>query len=126
VNWRAIGCGGLAAVVFVGIGLLGMSLAFSRLEGCPDRLQWGANGYLPLGATTDQPAFADGGEPVEIGSTFIGLTTRRVYGPPGSVPITSLASGAVFEQPQHIVLDCDDGTFQEYVGELSSGSSSSP
>lgn len=119
MNWRAIGCGGLAAAVFVGIGLLGMSLAFSRMEGCPDRLQWGANGYLPVGATTDRPAFADGGEPVEIGSSFIGLTTRRVYGPPGSVPITSLASGMVFEQPQRIVLDCDDGTFQEYAVEPS-------
>ena len=49
VNWRAIGCGALAIVVFLAIGLFGMSLAFSRLEGCPDRLQWGDRAYLPAG-----------------------------------------------------------------------------
>lgn len=123
MNWRAIGCGLLAAAVFVGIGLLGMSMAFSRLEGCPERLRWGAEAYLPVGATTERPAFTDGGEPVEIGSTFIGLTTRRVWGPPGSVPISSLGPGMAFEQPQRIVLDCDDGSFQEYAAELSSEAS---
>ena len=47
VNWRAIGCGTLAIVVFLAIGLWGMSKAFDRLEGCPDRLQWGDRVYLP-------------------------------------------------------------------------------
>lgn len=123
MNWRAIGCGVLAAAAFVGIGLLGMSLAFNRLEGCPDRMQWGDLGYLPFGAVTDEPSFADGGEPVEIGTTFIGLTTRRVWGPPGSTPISSIAPGSVPDRPQEIVLDCDDGTFQEFRAELSSEAS---
>jgi len=123
VNWRALGCGLLAAIVFVAIGLLGMSMAFSRLQGCPDRLQWGDAAYLTVGDPTEEPAFADGGEPVEIGSTFFGLTSRRVWGPPGSVPMASVPSGSVFERPQAIILDCDDGTFQEYRGELSSGGS---
>ncbi|MEO6059793.1 MAG: hypothetical protein ABIQ05_07480 [Candidatus Limnocylindria bacterium] len=120
MNWRAIGCGLLAATVFVAIGLLGMSMAFSRADGCPERVQWGDAGYLPVGSETTEPAFADGGDPVEIGSTFVGLTTRRVWGPPGSVPYGSIASGSVFEKPQQIILECGDGTFQEYRAELSS------
>ncbi len=120
MNWRAIGCGLLAATVFVAIGLLGMSMAFSRADGCPERVQWGDAGYLPVGSETTEPAFADGGDPVEIGSTFVGLTTRRVWGPPGSVPYGSIASGSVFEKPQQIILECGDRTFQGYRAELSS------
>ena len=108
MNWRVIGCGSLAALVFVGIGLLGMSMAISRLDGCPVRLQWGDRSYLPDGAPEAAPRFPDG-SPVEIGSTFIGLTTRRVWGPPGSAP-SQLAA----DRPTRIVLDCDNGTFQAY------------
>ena len=108
MNWRAIGCGLLAAAVFVGIGLFGMSLAFSRLDGCPSLLQWGDRAYLPRGAVSASPSFAEG-SPVEIGSTFMGLTTRRVWGPPGSSP-----SPLAADRPDLIILDCDDGTFQAY------------
>jgi hypothetical protein len=108
VNWRALGCGALAIVVFVAIGLFGMSLAFSRLEGCPDRLQWGDRAYLPAGVPAAEPSFAEG-SPVEIGSTFIGLTTRMVWGPPGSAP-----SQAAADRPNRIFLDCDDGNVQAY------------
>jgi hypothetical protein len=108
MNWRAIGCGSLAAIVFVAVGLLGMSMAFSRLDGCPDRLQWGDRAYLPTGSPAEAPSFAEG-SPVEIGSTFIGLTTRQVWGPPGSAPSTSAA-----DRPDQIFLDCDDGSVQRY------------
>jgi hypothetical protein len=108
MNWRAIGCGTLAIVVFVAIGLLGMSMAFSRLEGCPDRLQWGDRGYLPAGSPAAEASFAQG-SPVEIGSTFIGLTTRRVWGPPGSAP-----SQSATDRPYRIFLDCDNGRVQAY------------
>jgi hypothetical protein len=108
VNWRAIGCGTLAIAVFLAIGLYGMSLAFSRLDGCPDRLQWGDRAYLPSGGPAAEPRFAEG-SPVEIGSTFIGLTTRRVWGPPGSSPSTAAA-----DRPRQIILDCDDGSVQRY------------
>ncbi len=111
MNWRAIGCGGLAIVVFLAIGLYGMSLAFSRLEGCPDRLQWGDRAYLPDGTPATGPSFAEG-SPVEIGSTFIGLTTRRVWGPPGSSPSADAA-----DRPDRIFLDCDDGSAQAYAAE---------
>ena len=120
MNRRSIGCGLLAALVFVAIGLYGMSLAFSRLDGCPDRLQWRDKSFLPVGAAARAANFRDGGKPVLIGSTFIGLTTRRVWGPPGSAPVGSGASGVGHSLPARIILDCDDGTFQEYRGELSS------
>ncbi len=104
MNWRAIGCGTLAIVVFLAIGLWGMSKAFDRLEGCPDRLQWGDRVYLPAGSPVPEPSFPEG-SPVEIGSTFIGLTTRKVWGPPGSGPSPSAA-----DRPSRIYLDCDDGS----------------
>jgi hypothetical protein len=104
VNYRAIGCGTLAIVVFLAIGLWGMSKAFDRLEGCPDRLQWGDRVYLPAGSPVPEPSFPEG-SPVEIGSTFIGLTTRKVWGPPGSGPSPSAA-----DRPSRIYLDCDDGS----------------
>ena len=125
MNRRAIGCGLLAAAVFVAIGLYGMSLAFPTLEGCPDRLQWRDRGWLPVGSPAQEPIFGAGDTPVLIGSTFIGLTTRRVWGPPGSVPLGSqppgtVATGSDHGPPQRIILDCDNGTFQEFAGELSS------
>jgi hypothetical protein len=111
VNWRAIGCGTLAIVVFLAIGLWGMSKAFDRLEGCPDRLQWGDRVYLPSGSPRPGPSFP-GGSPVEIGSTFIGLTTRQVWGPPGSAPSQSSA-----DRPSPIYLDCDDGSVLLFAAE---------
>jgi len=104
VNWRAIGCGTLAIGVFLAIGLWGMSKAFDRLEGCPNRLQWGDRVYLPAASPRAEPSFAEG-SPAKIGSTFIGLTTRQVWGPPGSSPSESAEN-----RPDRIYLDCDDGT----------------
>ena len=104
MNWRVIGCGTLAILVFVAVGLWGMSKAFDRLDGCPDRLQWGDRVYLPSGSPRPAPSFAEG-SPVEIGSTFIGLTTRKVWGPPGSA-----ASPSAADRPAAIYLDCDDGS----------------
>jgi hypothetical protein len=104
MNRRAVGCGTLAIVVFLAVGLWGMSKAFDRLEGCPDRLLWGDRVYLPTGSHRPHPSFAEG-SPVEIGATFIGLTTRKVWGPPGSAPSESAA-----ERPMRIYLDCDDGS----------------
>lgn len=111
MNWRVIGCGTLAIVVFVAVGLWGMSKAFDRLEGCPTRLQWGDLVYLPSGSPRPDPSFAEG-SPVEIGSTFIGLTTRKVWGPPGSDPSPSAA-----DRPAGIYLDCDDGSVRFFAAE---------
>jgi len=111
VNWRAIGCGTLAIVVFLAVGLFGMSKAFERTSGCPDRLQWGDRAYLPTGSPRAEPSFAEG-SPAEIGSTFIGLTTRKVWGPPGSGPAASAG-----DRPDRIFLDCADGRVQAYEGQ---------
>lgn len=111
MNWRAIGCGGLAIVLFLGVSLWGMSRAFDRPGGCPHRLQWGASIYLPAGSPAADPSFAEG-SPVEIGSTFTGLTTRQVWGPPGSA-----TSPSASDHPGRIFLDCDDGSVQLFAAE---------
>ena len=110
MNWRAVGCVLTGIGIFLAITLFGMSLAFSGAKGCPPRLQWGDRSYLSDGAPTDGPAFEVPGEPVALGSTFIGLTTRTVFGPHGSQP-----SAAAADRPDEIALDCDDGTFQTYA-----------
>jgi len=111
VTRRTLGCGVIAAAAFIGLGLLAMSMAFSRFEGCPSRLQWGDRAYDPDAPPLPSPSFADGGQPVDIGSTLIGLTTRQVWGPPGSD-----APSAAYLRPSRIILDCGNGTFQEYRG----------
>jgi hypothetical protein len=98
VSRRAIGCGVLAVVVFVGLGLLALSMAMTR-AGCPGRLQWEAQGYALEGTPAPSP-FA-GSE--AIGSTFIGLTTRRAFAVP---------SGDA--RPLRLALECGDGTYQTY------------
>jgi hypothetical protein len=107
MNWRAIGCIALGSIVFVLIGIVGLNLATSRL-GCPDRIQWKDLSYRPVGAPGPSPATGLG-TAVKLGSTFVGLTTRDIYGPPGSSPSTSAA-----DRPDVIAMDCGDGTFATY------------
>jgi hypothetical protein len=90
--------------------LFGMSLAFRQAEGCPPHLQWGPASFEPRGAPTAAPSFDEAGEPVPLGSTLIGLSSRAVFGPPGSRPADD--AGA---RPDQIALDCGDGTFQTYA-----------
>jgi hypothetical protein len=118
VNLRAIGCIVIGSLVFIGIGLFGLSLAVTRM-GCPDYLQWAEVGYRPDRAATSSPTISDvaGEHPVEIGTTFIGLTTRKVYGPMGTDP-----SNPEAERPAQIVLECGDGTYQTYLSESAQGS----
>lgn len=99
----------LAIGIFLAIGLFGMSLAFRSEPGCPDRVQWADRTYLVDGSPAPSPAFSEPGEAVGIGSTFMGLTTRRVFGPPGSSPSTEAD-----DRPQTVAMDCADGTFQTY------------
>lgn len=122
MNWRAIGCLGVGIVLFVGIGLVGLNLATSRV-GCPSRLVWGDEAWDAHGALTAEPRIGSAGEePMEIGATLIGLTSRRVYGPPGSAPVT----GAANDLPAQLSLECGDGTFQAYRAALSRGSPPTP
>lgn len=98
MNRRVIGCGVLSVVVFIGIGLFGLSMATTR-AGCPGRLQWDAQSYGAEGNPAPSP-FA-GAE--SIGSTFVGLTTRRAY---------AIPSGSA--KPERVALECGDGTYQTY------------
>lgn len=109
MNMRVIGCGTLAAVVFVGIGVLGILLAGAPAE-CPERLPHEPSAYDPVGPPTSEPVLAGFDEPLEAaGSTSFGLARWEVYVEPGFAPA---ASGEAL--PQRIVLDCGDGTFQAY------------
>jgi len=108
VNWRAIGCIGIGSVVFVLIGILGLNVASSRI-GCPDRLQWRELSYAPIGTPAPSPQAGGSGAAVKLGSTFIGLTTRDIYGPPGSSPSASSS-----DRPGVIAMDCGDGSFLAY------------
>ena len=110
MNWRAAGCLVLGIGAFLGIGLLGLSLALRSEPGCPSTVLWADRTYLTTGSPAPSPAFGGAGQAVEIGSTFMGLTTRQVYGPPGSSPSTEAD-----DRPATIAIDCANGTFQTYA-----------
>ncbi|HEY7331761.1 MAG TPA: hypothetical protein VH859_02250 [Candidatus Limnocylindria bacterium] len=108
MNLRAVGCAVVGVAVFVGLGVWGLSLAFQDAEGCPPSLQWEDRAYVAEGTPAPSPDLGPG-DPVYIGSTFMGPITRRTYGPAGSSPSTDAA-----DRPSLIALDCADGTFQVY------------
>jgi hypothetical protein len=108
VSGRALGCIVLGAIVFVLVGLAGLNVASNR-TGCPGRLLWGDHFYEPIGTPAPSPQTGPGGAPVKLGSTFIGLTTRDIYGPPGSSP-----SGQSDGRPAVIAMSCGDGHFLSY------------
>jgi hypothetical protein len=110
MNWRAIGCLGAIFGTFVALGLLGMYLAFRGQTGCSANVQWADRVYLAEGTPAPSPAFDQPGPAANIGSTFFGLTTRTVYGPPGSSPSTAAA-----DRPRIVSIDCGDGTYQTYA-----------
>ena len=112
MNRRAIGCLVIGIAAFLALGLFGLSRAVAP-TGCPDRLQYAAEAYFPKGAPAASPEQGS----VQIGSTFIGLTTRAVYAEAG----TPQPSGST-DPPDRFMLDCADGTFQAYVLSAPSGS----
>lgn len=109
MNWRAAGCAVLGIGAFLAIGLFGMSLALRTQPVCTQTVLWADRAYLAEGTPAPSPAFDGSGAAVDIGSTFIGLTTRRVFGPPGSSPSTEAD-----DRPPVVAIDCADGTFQTY------------
>ncbi len=109
MNCRAIGCGTLGAIVFVGIGLFGIWRASAPAE-CPELLPYQPAAYQPVGSPASEPTLEGIGEGLEhAGSASFGLARWDVYVEPGFAPA---ASGAAL--PQRIALDCGDGTFQAY------------
>lgn len=109
MNWRAVGCGTIAAAVFVAIGIFGILRAGAPAE-CPELLPYQPAAYEPVGSPGPEPAL-DGVEgPLEpAGSTSFGLARWDIYVEPGFVPE---ASGEPL--PQRIVLACGDGSFQAF------------
>lgn len=107
---RAIGWMTLGAILFVGLGLLAFSMA-SPPAGCPGGLQWADLAYEPVGSPARSPDLreAGSGDPVEVGSTFIGMGTRRVVAPPGTAAAPSGES-----RPEVVSVECGDGTWQTY------------
>ncbi len=117
MNWRAVGCLGVGIVLFVGIGLLGLTMATSQ-TGCPDRLAWQDASWEPDGPLTADPRIGEAGaSPVEIGTALIGMTSRHVYGPAGSAPVT----GTDNHLPAELALECGDRTFQGYRASVNRG-----
>jgi hypothetical protein len=109
VNWRAIGCGGLAVAVFVIVAAFAVIRAGAPAE-CPTSLPYEPAPYRPVGETTAEPALDGIDEPLqEAGGLTFGLATWRVWIEPDRAP---LPSGEPL--PQRIVLECGDGTFQAY------------
>ena len=109
MNPRAIGCGTLAAVVFVAVGIFGILRASAPAE-CPDLLPYEPASYKPVGAPSSEPTLEGVGGPLEpAGSTSFGLARWEVHVEPGFAPA---ASGEPL--PQRIVLECGDGTYQAY------------
>ena len=109
MNRRVIGCGTLAAAVFIAVGIFGILRASAPAE-CPDLLPYQPANYEPVGAATSEPKLEGITEPLEpAGSTSFGLARWEVYVEPGFAPA---ASAPVL--PQRIVLDCGDGSYQAY------------
>ena len=109
MNGRAIGCGVLAAAVFVAVGIFGILRATAPAE-CPDVLPYQPADYQPVGPKTSEPSL-DGvaGRLERAGITSFGLARWEVHVEPGFAP---QASGEAL--PQRIVLGCGDGSFQAY------------
>ncbi len=109
MNGRAIGCGALAAAVFIGIGIFGILHAGAPAE-CPARLPYEPSAFEPVGEPTTEPVLDGIAGPLDpAGSTSFGLASWPVFVEPGFAPTASAA-----RLPQRIVLGCGDGTFQAY------------
>ncbi|HEX2883611.1 MAG TPA: hypothetical protein VHQ42_03460 [Candidatus Limnocylindria bacterium] len=109
MNWRAIGCGTLAAAVFVLVGVIGIWRASAPAE-CPSVLPYQPASYRPVGEATDEPLLTGVDEDLVLsGRTSFGLAGWDVWIEPDRAP---LPSGQPL--PQRIVLACGDGTYQAY------------
>jgi hypothetical protein len=109
LNWRAAGCLVIGSLVFIGIGLLGLSLATSR-TGCFDELQTAGGVYRAAAGPGASPALPGGGEAKQIGTTLVGLSTRKVYGP-ADTDVTDPQA----RRPAELAVECGDGTFRSYL-----------
>jgi hypothetical protein len=110
VSWRAVGCGTLAAGVFVVVGLLAI-LRAEPPPGCPAELMFtDVGGYERVGSPSDVPRIEGAtASPVAGFQTRAGLSTFTVWVDPADAPAASSDP-----LPGRIALECGDGTFQSY------------
>ena len=109
MSWRAIGCGTLAAGVFVLVGLI----AIWRAEppaGCPASLEYTDATYQPTGSARSSPSLEGVDASLEPGfRTTVGFSSWTVWVDPADAPTASSDP-----LPERMVLECGDGTFQPY------------
>ena len=109
MSWCAIGCGTLAAGVFVLVGLIAIWRA-GPPPGCPSQLEDPAGAYEPIGAALSSPSLEGVDAELQPGfRTRVGLTSWTVWVDPADAPTASSAP-----LPNLMVLECGDGTFQAY------------
>jgi hypothetical protein len=111
VNWRALGCGALAAAVFVLVGLFGIWRAVSPARDCPPEFQTPSGVWRPDGEPTDEPTLPGGSGPLEPGGELgFGLATWELWVVPGTAPTASADP-----LPDRLVLGCADDSYQAYA-----------
>lgn len=108
MNWRALGCGGLAALVFVAIGVLGLTRVLAPAD-CPPGFQFPDATFVAVGERTSEPRLASSDEELEPAGELRFGYGWELWLPPGTAPS---ASGEPL--PDALVLGCPDGSFQAY------------
>ena len=109
MSWRAIGCGTLAALVFVLVALFAIWRA-GPAPGCPETLEYTDGAFEPVGSPDDKARLPGGDASLEPGfRTSVGFASYTVWVRPADVPTASAAP-----LPDDFVLECGDGTFQAY------------
>ena len=109
MNWRAIGCGALAAAAFVLLGVVAIFRAGAPGE-CPGLLPYEAGTYEPIGTPMTEPRMDGVSDELEAtGEVRFGAAAWMVHLQPGTEP---RASGEIL--PRRIVLDCQDGTYRTF------------
>ena len=109
MSWRAIGCGTLAAGVFILVGLIAVWRA-GPPAGCPSDLEYADGTYEPTGPATASPSLEGVAAELEAGfQTTVGFSTWTVWVEPADAPTASSAP-----LPERMVLECGDGSFQAF------------
>jgi hypothetical protein len=109
MSWRAIGCGTLAAGVFVLVGLIAIWRA-GPPPGCPPELEYTDGAFVPIGSAAASPSLEGVDASLEPGfRTTVGFSSWTVWVDPADAPTASSAP-----LPDLMVLECGDGTFQAY------------
>ena len=109
MSWRAVGCGTLAAGVFVLVGLIAIWRA-GPAPGCPETLKYTDGAFAPVGSPGESPALEGVEASLEPGfRTSLGFSAWTVWVDPAEAPSASSAP-----LPDEFVLECGDGTFQAY------------